>query len=410
MAKNKSTIRLDEVVQIKDYLASRTISMSEYIEQHSESTYILWSKNLTHSDLVTRGKRSGAEQSLDKNLLYYLSSTEMKIIEENTGKLFESAKQSNIGLPKRFFDDINVEKLDRRKGHQKTQHPHKSLNEQAEVYLVNDTIKYFTMSYTKKVFDGLEKTTRWNDKDTVSLEDGSFTSIQISQAIHGLGIAEDKEFDKLRSSMFLNDTIAVLIEKRRDSIKLFFMLEKNPRFFTIIGETNATWEKYLLLSKQQERRDIDIQQGLTEKEEKSRKQQYAWKTLLAKEMMNYTTHEGEVFCPFTQINADFETVPMLFIASHIKRFVDSDTTEAYDVNNGLLLCANADALFDKHMITVDENKKLKFSFLLENNWQLKQKLLLNQPIFELILNEKRMEYMAEHRNMFEEKELKRRTI
>ena len=125
-------------------------------------------------------------------------------------------------------------------------------------------------------------------------------------------------------------------------------------------------------------------------------------------MMNYTTHEGEVFCPFTQISADFESLSMLFIASHIKRFADCDALEAYDVNNGLLLCANADALFDKHMITVDENKQLVFSFLIEDNLQLRHKLLLNQPIFNLILNDKRMEYMKEHRRIFYLKEKERK--
>ena len=101
---------------------------------------------------------------------------------------------------------------------------------------------------------------------------------------------------------------------------------------------------------------------------------------------------------------------MLFIASHIKRFSDSDCDEAFDINNGLLLCANADALFDKHMITVDENKKLIFSFLIDNDYMLKQKLLLNQPIFEIVLNEKRMEYMKDHREIFFKKEQERKRM
>lgn len=98
---------------------------------------------------------------------------------------------------------------------------------------------------------------------------------------------------------------------------------------------------------------------------------------------------------------------MLYIASHIKRFEHCNTEEAYDINNGLLLCANADALFDKHMITVDSNKKIKFSFLIERDFQLQQNFLLNQPVFEIILNEERMKYMSEHRAIFEETEKKR---
>ena len=78
------------------------------------------------------------------------------------------------------------------------------------------------------------------------------------------------------------------------------------------------------------------------------------------------------------------------MASHIKGFSDPNTTneEKYDVNNGLLICANADALFDKHLITINENKEIEFSFLLDDDIRLKTQLLLMQPIFKPILNEK----------------------
>ncbi|EJB32395.1 hypothetical protein [Helicobacter pylori] len=74
-----------------------------------------------------------------------------------------------------------------------------------------------------------------------------------------------------------------------------------------------------------------------------------------------------------------------------------------------MLIANADALFDKHFITIDENKQLKFSYLLENNHKLKSQLNLNNGIFKDILNDRRMQYLAYHRKIFEEKEQERKT-
>lgn len=38
----------------------------------------------------------------------------------------------------------------------------------------------------------------------------------------------------------------------------------------------------------------------------------------------------------------------MLIGSHIKEWTSSNDTEKLDVNNGLLLCAHHDALFDKH--------------------------------------------------------------
>ena len=45
----------------------------------------------------------------------------------------------------------------------------------------------------------------------------------------------------------------------------------------------------------------------------------------------------------------------MLIASHIKKWADcTNNAERLDENNGLLLCAHHDALFDKHLITFDE--------------------------------------------------------
>lgn len=51
----------------------------------------------------------------------------------------------------------------------------------------------------------------------------------------------------------------------------------------------------------------------------------------------------------------------LLIASHIKEFAECQNGEHIDVSNGLLLCANHDKLFDKHLITFDKLGKIQIS-------------------------------------------------
>lgn len=146
----------------------------------------------------------------------------------------------------------------------------------------------------------------------------------------------------------------------------------------------------------------------SETSEKNRRLQSKWKDMLAAEMMNYTSNENEIFCPLTYITADYNNLKTLYRASHIKGFTNCDSDEAYDINNGLLLCANADALFDKHLITIDENKNIVFSFVLEHDEKLKQVLRLNNEIFKAILNDKRMLYLKYHKKEFEKKEILRK--
>ena len=159
----------------------------------------------------------------------------MKINKKNS---FETAKQSNIGLPTDFFAVLGMPQLQRRKGQQTTQHKHLLLNDYGNIYLVNDSLKYFSYHYTQQVFLKLNKRTKWSPEDqSFSIREGELTPIQISHAIHGVGTSNDKEFSKLRGNIFKNDIITIIVESRPDFSKnVFILLEKNPIFFTIIGE------------------------------------------------------------------------------------------------------------------------------------------------------------------------------
>jgi len=229
-----------------EYLSSKSESVANLVKNEPDWQYMLIVKSISHSDLLNSGKRNGPAETLDKNYLYYLSLDEMKEIESVRRKEFENAKQSNIFVPMDFYNFIDMPHLERRIGAQSTQHIHPIVNNYANVYLVNDTLKYFDINYTQKVFNKLgKKPSTWNyDEYKIDLV-GNFTPIQLTHAIHGIGTSDDEIFKKLRRSIFKSDTLNILLRKKNDKKEVYIMLEKNPRFFTLIGESNLTWENFL---------------------------------------------------------------------------------------------------------------------------------------------------------------------
>lgn len=412
MPKKKATEHfiIQEYNKIVNFTSELSDSMSEYVQENPDSKYVMLFKDLTHSDLVGYGKLTDKNKELGKyndNVLYYMSTEEMESLAIKTGALPDTAHQSCIGLKMALYDLTGIPKP--RDGEY-------LINNFYDTYLVNDTIEYFQPNYTKLVFEKLNKQinkrniNKWRFKN-IDLSDDKFTPISIHCCSQGIGEAADEEFDNLRSNMFKGDSFSMLFDL--DNKKLFIMLEKNPIFFSIIGEINNSYLKYQLRSKARllaEMKDQHIPDEIVD-EEVTRQQQGAWRKALAKEMMGYTTNDNEVFCPFTYITADFSELGALYTASHIKGFKDPNTLpeEKYDINNGILLNVNADALFDKHLITIDENKEIVFSYLFDNKERLIQTIRLNNEPFKPILNEKRMKYLEYHREVFYKLEKERKS-
>ena len=413
MPRNEDSFILEDKKQIFDFIAKISNNMYEYMKSKPDSKFVVFYKYLTHSDLATFGK-STRPNTLENNLLYYIDIKEMKNIEDKTSKPFQTAHQSCIGLKKELYEKVGLP--DPRNV------PPYLINDYMNVQLVNDNLNYFSSKYTEIVFKKLNKTIDGRKKGSwdfnnlnVAQSSGLFTPIDLHVAVHGLGMEQDKIFHKLRHHMFKGDTFILLFEIAQNEKNMFVLLEKNPIFFSLIGESNKAYEEYQNKTRSRLISQILGKDNALDKEEiedeVTRQQQSAWRKMLANEMMGYTQVTNQVFCPFTYITADFSQLGSLFVASHIKGFGDPNTKneEKYDINNGLLLCANADALFDKHLITISEQKELIFSFLMDNDIRLKQQLLLLQPIFKPLLNEKRMEYLAYHRQVFEELEKIRKT-
>lgn len=391
--------------KIREFLMYKSDSMSEYLTNNQDDKFILLVKQISHSDLTSSGKRTKIEQPFSKNYLYYLTAEEMEELDGKDNRPFATAHQSNIGVPKDIiYNFLSVTNPD------ESGDEHFKINDYCDVYLVNDTLKYFTIDYSFKVFEKLNKVPNWNKEDFIIDLKDDFTPIDLSIAAHGIGVAANKDFDKLRRSIFKSDTMMLLMSKDiNGKLKMFIMFEKNPSFFTIVGEGNKSWEKYLEQNNKQELFDLLKQDKLSAGDlEKTRNNQNKWRQLLAEEMMGYTTNENEIFCPLTYITINFDSAGTLFRASHIKGFADCNVDEAFDINNGIIMIANADALFDKHLITIEDDGTIRFSYLLDNNGKLKQELRLTEKVFKAILNDQRKKYLEYHREVFEKKENLRR--
>lgn len=373
--------------------------MRNYINEHKDSNYTLIYKYLTHSDIIAPGKRN-ERQGIEKNYLNYLSLEAMQEMERKNQK-FETAHQTCIAV-----SDTFCEKLGMPVGRGEQRY----VEEYANVYLVNDTLEYFSIDYSKKVFEKLGKLPNWNFDDyKLNLDtENNVTKINLTYAAHGVGTARDVEFHKLRRNLFRNDRIMFLIEnKKNGENNVFILLSKNPVFYTILGIKNDKWLRIAEEDIKRKEYELTQQKNIKAEEIVDRRQQAVWRKRLAEEMMNYTTNEYEVFCPLTYITVNYENAGTLFRASHIKRYADCSNQEKFDLNNGILMCANADALFDKHLITISNEGELIFSELIKNDRKLINNLLLNQPIFKDILNNERLHYLEEHRKVFAEKEQKR---
>jgi predicted restriction endonuclease len=84
----------------------------------------------------------------------------------------------------------------------------------------------------------------------------------------------------------------------------------------------------------------------------------------------------------------------MLIGSHIKAWSDSTDAEKLDENNGLLLCAHHDALFDKHLISFDDSGDIIISPTLSRT---EQKELGLSSKLKISVTTDMKPYLADHR-------------
>ena len=87
------------------------------------------------------------------------------------------------------------------------------------------------------------------------------------------------------------------------------------------------------------------------------------------------------------------TDPRMLIASHIKPWSTSTNEERLDVHNGLLLCPNHDALFDKQLISFSNQGEITISPTIDET----ARIFMNvNKKMQVTLTEKQLEYMEDH--------------
>lgn len=89
------------------------------------------------------------------------------------------------------------------------------------------------------------------------------------------------------------------------------------------------------------------------------------------------------------------TTQPLLVASHIKPWSKSTNSEKLDPNNGLLLCAHHDALFDKGLLSFADDGKPVFSSLLKEDERVQLRL---DEIPNLEVPEEMKPFLLWHRN------------
>lgn len=90
--------------------------------------------------------------------------------------------------------------------------------------------------------------------------------------------------------------------------------------------------------------------------------------------------------------------PKLLVASHIKPWAICNNDERMDVENGLILCANMDRLFDSGLITFRaDGKMFVSSFVSEDN---KNRLnISNDIVVDLHASDRLLDYLEYHRDV-----------
>lgn len=91
-------------------------------------------------------------------------------------------------------------------------------------------------------------------------------------------------------------------------------------------------------------------------------------------------------------------ISQLLIASHIKPWSISNPSEKADINNIMLLCPMHDALFDKYLISFDNDGKILINSDISSE---ERKLLSINDNQKIEVNEKRKLYLENHKKEFD---------
>lgn len=415
MAKNKKNMGKSKIYtdlnSIKDEL--KILGMDDLVSKINIcNEYILIEKLITFADIPCFGKycystsdkeekkafcKANIEKRVKENKLFYSTINEMYQYEKSNKKnklFYVQTKQANIALPIQFYKFIN-------KGYPNGKSKYTfSEKDGYNFYLVNNSLnKYFNKKKTNECLEMLGK--KQIGKELTN-ESDNYIKIQLSVGDHGVGTKKDEVFHNLRANIFARDKIVLLVEKTKKSPKkynCYIMFFRNPKFFSLLGIGAEAYCSKLFNDNM-------------DSNEESRKGQAKWRDMLA-ELEMALKDDDKVVCPITNIVINYATEGTLLRASHIKEYSKCkdkngriNPNEAYDVNNGLLITADADALFDKHLITINPADGI-IIFSKNISSDLKSQLKFSKKIDSSFLTKERKKYLQFHYNSFNELEKNR---
>ena len=413
--RNSSNFRiLTEMQQIEDAL--EIIGRNDLKQMMStKNDYFYLEKIMTFADVVTSGKKGyvsadkkekGAfseakiAERAEKNYLFYSTKNEIanyERINKRNKLFFCETHQSNISMPLAFYEFLGLEGGAR---------ANKGLllnSDKYHCYLVNACLRnLFEENLTSSTLQKLSRSKTGNQLIHNIEED--YTLVDVHIAVHGLGIKNDNELHNLRKNIFAKDKMCVLIEKDMNgSYRLYFMFYRNPKFYLL---NNISMPSFLIS-------DIDNEED--EKHQESRKGQTRWRNTLAEYALTLSVDDtSKVVCPFTLVEVSYPAEATLLRASHIKAYAECknddgsiNNDEAYDIDNGFLVTANVDALFDKYLISVKDDGTVVTSKTISDSLVFDD-LGIQRKIKPEYISEKKKKYLAFHKEKFDEREKKAR--
>ena len=100
MSNQGNMIVTEDQKAIHKFFESKSELMTNYIEQHSKSSFTLIHKHLSYADVLSKAKRKNKTDSFDLDILMYLTTEELK---EIGAEKLGISKQSNITLKSALF-------------------------------------------------------------------------------------------------------------------------------------------------------------------------------------------------------------------------------------------------------------------------------------------------------------------
>ncbi len=393
------------------YVEYNSKTLFEILRSKFDHELLLIRKYLSHSDIVTKGKLTNYktkyypdDQYLKCYILYYQSYNELKNIKD-----LPVAAQSNINIPDEFYTETGIKTY----GQNGKRQVEIVRDSEIPVYIPRDACNDFNLKELNRICEYNDKfkyeqsdlgyLARFNLDNFADGNTGLLRADALHVAAHGLGTESDKLFSYLRSFVFKGDVLNIVYDKTENVLYVFF--ERNERYYSLLNEINKKpltapiWRSYTPRDRQKVVEmlySVDIAKSIENEEAqpeqyelpedeiatllkeyykeyhksvedilaleeppKYRWYQKRWREALIKMDELHFNEKGYAHCAISETKGDYSKLGRFFIASHIKPYAlcikEKDYYSAFDPYNGLILCANMDALFDQFLITIDQD-------------------------------------------------------